>query len=447
MLLIYTALIFLFMLSVFTDALLLDYAVGIMAVAALVTAAFRAKGLYFYSGLIFLALGTGMFFAQGLPWHSFFLYFDSMLGVLSFFLVLPFLNSIIQVGRYDTKLSVLLSKDVQGFEQLYRRIFLVSHVLGLFLNIAMIPLLKNALHQTLKQLPIEKANAFLAQSLLRGYALCLCWSPLEIMVITSLDITGKAYYEVIVPMIILVAFFIMVDYTISFFTYRKFGLSVADSLQATANVRRKLFEMGGMLLLFIFLTSVFQLFFQIGYLLSVVIIMVPISMLWAILIKKPKRYFKITIPHWKKRTRGLSNYFFMFLCAGLFVSMLSKSGMLVFLQVIFRNLSDQPLLFYITIGFYFLATSLSGFHPLISITLLAELLRPALPEASSVSLAIVLITCSLATVMYSPFNLSVSILSELLRVNPFKIIQWNLRFALLYISFSIFTAYIISLFL
>ncbi|MCM3788970.1 hypothetical protein M3221_11185 [Domibacillus indicus] len=446
-LLLYTSLIILYILSVFFDASFLHYIVGIAAFLTLLTAAFRAKGLYFYSGLLFFLIGSVLFIMQDLPWHYFFLYFDSMLGVMSLFLVLPFLNSIIRTGHYDTNLNTLLRQNVQGFEKLYRRSFLVSHVLGLFLNVATIPLLKNTLHHTLKQFPREKAQAFLSQSLLRGYALCLSWSPMEVMVITSLDITGKTYIEIVLVMLMLVLLFTAADYTISFFKYRTFGLHIADSLQKKSNVTRKLLQMGGMLLLFVCLASIFQHYFQTGYLLSVVIVIIPISLLWACLIKKQKRYLKITIPHWKERTRGLSNYFFMFLSAGLFVNMLSESHTLSFLQDMFYSVSHQTLFFYVLIGLYFFVTSLVGFHPLVSITLLGELLKPSLPDASSISLTIVLITCSLATVMYSPFNLSVSILSDLLRINPFKIVRWNLPFALLYMSVSIFIAYTIGLLL
>ncbi|WP_018394963.1 hypothetical protein [Bacillus sp. 37MA] len=444
----YTALIILYILSVFIDVTALNYAVGVIAVIAAILASTRSKGLYFYSGLIFLLIGTGLFLFQEIPWYSFFLYFDSMLGVMSLFLVLPFLNSIIRVGHYDTNLNLLLRRNTNWLDQLYKRSFLVSHVLGLFLNIAMIPLLKSSLHHTLKQLPKEKAHAFLSQSLLRSYALCLSWSPMEVLVSASLDMTGKAYYEVLLPLVMIVFLFAMIDYTLSFYKYRPFGLHIADALQpSSAKVRRKILEMVFMLFIFILLTSLFQHYFQKGYLLSVVIVIIPVSIIWALLIKKQKRYFSVTIPYWKERSNGLSNYFFMFLSAGLFVNMLSASGALSFLQTAFSSVSDRILIFYFMIGLYFFVASLIGFHPLVSITLLGELLRPILPAVSSIPLTIVLITCSLATVMYSPFNLSVSILSDLLRINPIKIMRWNLPFALMYIISSILIAYGIGLFL
>ncbi|MBU8878701.1 hypothetical protein BGM26_06820 [Bacillus sp. FJAT-29790] len=445
---IYTTLIFLYLLSVFAYIPGLNYVIGAMAVLALIMSSVRARGLYFISGICFLAGAIFLFLFSSKPWYSILDHFDSMLGMLSLFLFLPFLNSIVRVGHYDTNLNSLLRKNVVQVSHLYKRSFLVSHLLGVFLNIATIPLLRNSLNPTLNQLPPNTANKFLSQSLLRAYALCLTWSPMEVMVSTALDITGTNYYQIILPIVLIVIIIAGFDWAISKFTYRHSSLSFPKAEQvAGAKIRKKLLEMMFMLLVIVTLASLIQHFFQKGFLVSIVLLIIPVSFLWAFIIKKPKMYLTYTIPHWKERTRGLSNYFFMFLCAGLFVKLLSLSGKLSFLQDAFRQISDQTLLFYLMIGCYFLVTSLIGFHPLVSITLLAELMAPVLPEVSSPSLTIVLITCSLATVMYSPFNLSLSILADLIKLNPFKITYWNIKFSIFYMIFGIMIAYSIHSFL
>ncbi len=444
----YTLVIILYLLSNFFNGPMLQYLTGGAAILALIVSVKRASGLYFYSGLIFLIIGTGLFLTNDLPWLDFLLLFDSMLGILALFFVLPFLNSIIRVGHYDTNLNRLLQRGTDRLDVLFRRSFSISHTLGLFLNIATIPLLRSSLHRTLKPLPIETSNKFLTESLLRGYALCLMWSPLEVLVIASLDMTGFQYYQVILPIILLVILFFAINWGLSFFKYRQIKLKKTEHarMPAFSKTVRKLLEMLIMLCILVLLTSGLQHILNKGFLLAVVLTIIPISFGWALYIKKPKRYGTFTVPHWKERTNGLANYFFMFLSAGLFVEMLSNSGALSFLQVWFSALADRTLLLYFMIGAYFLFTSLVGFHPLVAITLLAQLLLPILPEVSSISLAIVLITSSLATVMYSPFNLSVSILANLLQINPYKIVKWNLPFALLYMTVSILVAFVIQQF-
>jgi hypothetical protein len=365
-----------------------------------------------------------------------------MLGVLSLFLVLPFINSVIRVGRYDLNLGLLLENEVNRLSKLYRRSFLVSHFLGLFLNIATIPLLKNSLERTLSQLPKKMADKYYTQNILRGYALCLTWSPMEVMVSTSIDITNKEYYQIL-PMILSIAIItILSDWILSYFKYKNVPLVIDYSSEiSTKKIYRKISEMLIMLFIFIVFVSILQKILDKGFLFAVVLLIIPISIVWAFYIRKIRRYFSITIPHWKERTRGLSNYFFMFLSAGLFVEMISLSGHLTFLQSAFSSIADKTLFLYVMIGGYFLITSLIGFHPLVSLTLLAELLKPILPEVSTISFTIVLISCSLATVMYSPFNLSVSILSDELKINPFRLGLWNILFAIFYMLLSIFIAF------
>ncbi|MBZ5752706.1 hypothetical protein [Metabacillus rhizolycopersici] len=442
---IYTALIILYLISNFISDPFLSYIIGIIALFALFISLFHAKGLYLISGICFSSIGIYLFFTSDSPWYTFFLHFESMLGVLSLFLVLPFINSIIRVGRYDINLSLLLQHGVTRLSKLYRRSFLVCHFLGLFLNIATLPLLKSSLDRTLSQLSKQAADKFLTQNLLRAYALCLTWSPMEVMVSQSIDITGKEYYHIFPIMISIAIIIIISDWALSYFKHDKIPLVIEHKTEISLKkVYKKVLEMAFMLLIFILLVSLLQRVLDKGFLFSVVLLIVPISIVWALYIGKIKRYFSVTIPHWKERTRGLSNYFFMFLSAGLFVELLSLSGHLSFLQTAFSSVSDRSLLLYLSIGGYFLFTSLIGFHPLVSITLLTELLDPILPEISTISLTIVLIACSLSTVMYSPFNLSVSLLSDQLKINSYRMGIWNIPFAIFYMLVSIFIAYLLG---
>lgn len=443
---IYPILIFLYIVSNFISNSFLSFFIGILAFVAIIISFLRAKGLYLISGICFFIIGFCLFIYNNLPWYTFFLYFETMLGVLSLFLVLPFINSIIRIGLYDKNLSLLLQQGITDLNKLYRRSFLVCHFLGLFLNIATLPLLTNSLKVTLQKIPKKISEKYYTQNLLRAYALCLAWSPLEIMVITSLDITNNQYYQLF-PIIISIVFItILSDWILSSFKYKNIKLEIEyKTVISYKSVYKKVLQMISMLVVLVLFVTLFQHFFQQGFLLSIVILLIPVSILWAFFIGKTKRYLLVTIPHWKERTKGLSNYFFMFLSAGLFVEMLSVSQLLSFLQLTFSAMSEKTLLFYLMIGGYFLITSFIGFHPLVSLTLLTELLNPIISNVSSLSLTIVLIVCSLSTVMYSPYNLSVSILAEHLKMNPYKMGLWNLLFAIYFILISIFIAYFIIL--
>lgn len=444
---VYTVLIAIYILSRFFHAPVISYSTGAVALVALAISAVYARGLYLISGAIFLLIGFVLFIQSKQPWHTFILHFEQVLGLLSLFFVLPFMNSIIRVGRYDKHLSLLLQDQAADLNHLYRRSSGVCHILGLFLNIATAPLLIKSLNVILHDLPKKVLTKFYSQNLLRAYALCLTWSPMEVMVSSTIDIT-KVQYFIIFPILLSMAIIMLgFDWLMSSYKYK--GIQIAFHTPHFFNKKKgykKAFELIGMLLLFIFMVSTVQHFLQKGFLFSVVLLIIPFSAIWSLFIKKGKRYFTVAIQHWKERTRGLANYFFMFLGAGLFVEMLADSQLLSFLKPVFELGTEKTLILYSTIGLYFFITSLIGFHPLVGFALLAELLQPFLVDIPSIPLSIVLICSSLSTVMFSPFNISVSILSDELNAQSYRIGSWNMIFALGYIGFGIVVACFVEMF-
>lgn len=442
---IYTSVVMLYVVSQFVSGSVIRYSIGIMAMAALIVSAFYARGVYAISGAVFFGIGTILFFYNDYPWHTFILHFEQVLGLLSLFFVLPFMNSLIRVGRYDQNLSLWLQRGATNASALYRRSFSVCHLLGLFLNIATVPLLVKSLRVALREFQKQIADKFYTQNLLRAYALCLTWSPMEVMISTTIDITHVRYYMILPILLFMAIVMAGVDWIFSSYKYRHLPVtSSGPHVEYPKQVYQKVIQLLAMLLIFIFIVSLLQHVLHKGFLFSVVISLVPVSLLWAMLMRKTKRYIVIAVQHWKERTKGLANYFFMFLSAGLCVEMLSHSRLRDALEAVFQIETEQTIWLYIMIGAYFLVTSFFGFHPLVALTLLASLLRPMLPMIPAVPLSIVLICCSLATVMYSPYNLSVSILAEELKANPYRIGIWNIWFAISYMAISIFIAFMIE---
>ncbi|SDH26670.1 hypothetical protein SAMN05192534_10396 [Alteribacillus persepolensis] len=446
-LLLYPLLIVLYIIHEFVYSAPLAYIIGALANVAIFYALFRTQGLYRISGILFYTIGILLFFYNGLEWHEYFLYFDSMLGILALFLFLPFLQSLIRVGRYDTNLQLFLKERVTNVHQLYKRSFFVGHSLGLFLNIASIPLLYHSLKRTVSQLPERLQLVFFRENLLRAYAFCITWSPLEIMVITSLDITGQSYVFVFPFIFSIVILMIAIDIWQSRYKYQSYPIEQPYQTEAPKhNIHKKARELLLMLLILVSGVSVIDYILGKGYLFSLVLFILPFSIVWAYVLRKPKRYFAVGMPAWKTRTKGLANFFFMFLSAGFFVQMVSMTALMDVLQHGFLFLGDYILLFYIAIALYFLLFSFVGFHPLVSIFLLAEVLQPVIGDVSSISLTIVMITCSLSPVMYSPFNISVTILANQVGLNPYRLGVKNIPFAVFYMSIAIVIAYVLQFF-
>ncbi|MGM8211257.1 hypothetical protein ACLIBH_00525 [Virgibacillus sp. W0430] len=415
----------------------LPYMVGIFANIAIVVSLFYANGLYFYSGVFFYISGLILFFYHGLTWQDFLLQFDTMLGILALFLLLPFLNSLILVGRYDQHLRSLLQYKVDHAGDLYQRGAIVTHILGLFLNIATIPLLLKAMQSALKSYSKSFTDVFYAKSLLRGYALCLMWSPMEILIIQTIDITGQNYLFVLPFLLLFCTVILCVDTVRAKRKYTHLHVNIEHKTISLREIFSKISELTILLTLLVSAVTALNHFLHQGYLFSLVLLIIPISFVWAMRIHKVKRYVIHSFSHWKERTKGLANYFFMFLSAGFFVNMISDTLILDIVQRFILGHADQTILLFFLISAFFLITGYIGFHPLVSIVLLGETLRPFIQEITSIPLAIVLIICSLSTVMFSPFNLSISILASELKTNIFRVGIRNLPFSIVIMLSSI----------
>lgn len=379
---VYPLIIIIYIIATLAPHTILFQLIGVLANFAIIISIFHARGLYFFSGIIFYIVGMIIFFTNDLSWEEFFLQFDSMLGILALFIMLPFLNSLILVGRYDKHLSSLLEYKVKHVGDLYQRGGIVSHILGLFLNIATIPLVLHSLHTSLKQYPASLTDRFYAQSLLRAYAFCLMWSPMEIMIIQSLDIANREYIAIFPFLVLFAGIMHYLDTTFGKRKFSEYPIKMTGSFVSLKSILKKIRELFILLLLLVIIVTILNSFLEEGYLFSLVLLIIPASLLWSIRIGKLKSYVAYTIPHFKTRTKELANFFFMFLSAGFFVEMLGETQLLQILQEIFTNVSGQMLLLFIYIGLYFSITSFIGFHPLVSIILLAEIIAPILPEVA-----------------------------------------------------------------
>lgn len=444
--LVYSALIISYIANQLVPNVYLSYIVGAFSAISILIAAKKAVGLYLVTGLIFLIAGGILFILSGLPLYTFFLHFDAMLGLLSLFFMLPFLNSLIHVGHYDTQLNRLLSLKTENMNQLYKKSSFVTHILGIFLNVAMIPLLVKSLQKSLARFPDSIRNHVYSANILRSYALALSWSPFEVLVSVVIDSTGLKYYQIAPIMFLIMILLILSDWKLfSFKDYSKSSFHIEENGSSyIRRIKKKILQLAFMLLAFITVVTLVDEVTGHGYLFSVVLTIIPFTLLFSFSLKKVRQYLQITIPHWKERTANLSNYMFMFLSAGFFVEMAIQTKEIEYIRSMIISKVDQPFLFYCIIGGYFLLTAMAGFHPLISLTLLVSIISPVIDAIAPLPLSIVLIAVSTATVMYSPFSVSVSLLADELKINPYKITRWNIGYSLFSIATGILTAYLIT---
>ncbi|UZJ79495.1 hypothetical protein [Fictibacillus sp. KU28468] len=433
---VYSMMVFSYTVNLFLDSVMLDEVTGILALFSLILSFPKASGLYKITGTVFMVIGFSLYLYLQKPLLELPHYMNSTVVLLVIFYVLPFINSIIIVGRYDKSVNKLLKRRVGHLGQLYYRSSLASFLLGSFLNIATIPLVESVLRRNLQKVEHHVRDLFISRAMLRGYALCLAWSPMEILVAISVDITHSDYVHLLPWLFLFSTILLFVDWLIGL-RYRKFRVeqsAAAEDVPLDARTVKKVAVLLLYLSVFIAAVILAKRWLGVNFLMSVALVILPYSIIWALLIKRAKSYASYSLREWRRRAGSQQNYIVLFLAAGFLISTLKETPFLDYLQQPFASVQHMPFYMFVMIQIIFLGLAMIGFHPLVTISILGEVIQPLLGQVNPLSFAIVLITSGLSTVMAGPYNITVSLTGSLLNQNPYRITFWNIGFAFLYSS-------------
>lgn len=209
---------------------------GILAFIVIVVNIRRARQLYLWAGLSFFLLGF-LFYLIYVPKDvGFFNLFGSMTGLLALLFVLPFMSTIIAAGKYDRALGQMISKPpTLNMVRLYRRTSVMSYMLTLFLNVATVPVVVATVKSKLSQLSSAVIQRFFAHSILRAYALVLLWSPTEILVASTIDLTGTSYVALLPTLLVTSVLFLSIDWLLHNRQLKGESLSYSRNQSGTLN--------------------------------------------------------------------------------------------------------------------------------------------------------------------------------------------------------------------
>ncbi|ARI78546.1 hypothetical protein HM131_17640 [Halobacillus mangrovi] len=392
----------------------------------------RSDRVFKILGVILLAAGIFFFFSGEATFSDIPLYFAGNISLLFLLSMLPWMNSVVKAGRYNKLLQSLLGSNAKGLGGLYVRSEITMVSLAAFLNLSSATISQDLLKEQLKKVNTKVRNSFILMATLRGYSLALLWSPLEILLATSIFITGASYLEVLPWMLLIAVLGISIDSLIGKIIFNKREIEESLSLdKGSGQSKRKLMQFIMALVLFlsfvVFLGNVVQL----DFLFAVTIAIFPFAFLWAMLVNRKKSFLQIGLPTWKWKTNHLSNFIVLLLSLSFLTQTLNASPYLKYLQDPIVALEGNPLLIMLFIQAAFLVMTLLGVHPIATMGIfggVSELLIGAFPPAT---LTILLAACAIATVPSAPYGLIVTITSVALRMNPYQIVLRNLPYSLL----------------
>ncbi|MEH7253478.1 hypothetical protein V7111_15230, partial [Neobacillus niacini] len=353
---------------------------------------------------------------------------------LTLLAMLPWMNSIVRSGRFDRNLNLLMKVNVADLGKLYPRSSLTTHILAAFLNLSAATISQDVLKSTLAPFSKEIRNSFITTASLRGYSLALLWSPLEIMVAVSIFATGVDYVTLLPWLIFMAVIAYLLDALFGRFYYKKYTFEhVSINKQPKINRKelvKKMIQFIIALILFLTLVILLGNLFHLNFTLIVTMIIFPFAFIWSLLMKRRRSFWIIGWNNWKTKTNTMQNFIVLFISLSLFSTSLGDTSFLEVIQKPLSFVSDYPMLILFLIQFIFVFLSMFGIHPIATVGILTGIITPLLEVMNPVSIALVLITGSVATFTVGTYGLLVTLTAMGTAQSPFRITLKNMPFAI-----------------
>ncbi|MFS0823251.1 hypothetical protein [Bacillus sp. 1P02SD] len=420
--------------NVFIDSEKINYILGVLAIIMLIVSFPLASGLFKILGGTFLAIGGYLFFATGQSLHVIPSLLTSNLSLLTLLAMLPWMNSIVRSGRFDRNLNLLMKVNVSDLGKLYPRSSLTTHILAAFLNLSAATISQDVLKSTLASFSKEIRNSFITTASLRGYSLALLWSPLEIMVAVSIFTTGVDYVTLLPWLILMAVTAYLLDSIFGRIYYKKYKFEQSSltkqSMIDKKVIAKKMMQFIIALILFLSLVIMIVNLFDLSFILTVTILIFPFAFVWSLLMKRRRSFWAIGWNNWKEKTNTMQNFIVLFISLSLFSTSLGDTAFLEAIQKPLSYMSEYPIVILFLIQVIFVFISMFGIHPIATVGILTGIITPLLDIMNPVSIALVLITGSVATFTVGTYGLLVTLTAMGTGQSPYRITVQNMPFAI-----------------
>jgi len=436
-----------YIVNVFAESAVINYILGLLAILMVIVSFPKASRLFQVLSGSFILIG-GFFYVQtGEPILDLPSILTSNLSLLVLLAMLPWMNSVVRSGRFDRNLNALMKVNVSDLGKLYTRSSATTLTLGAFLNLSAATISQEVLKNNLSHISKKLRDSFISISTLRGFSLALLWSPLEILLATSIFVTGVNYVSILPWLLLIALITFILDAVWGRFHFKKY--SYADEKDVTQKevrvegLGKKIAHLVVALVLFLSLVILLGNLFDLDFILTVSILILPFALVWAMMMKRTRSFWVIGWNTWKEKTNTMQNFIILFISLALFSHGIGNTTFLEYVQQPVMALSEYPLIVFFLIQVIFIFMSMFGIHPIATIGILSSLLSSLLVVYNPISIAIVMITSSVATLTVGTYGLVVTLTAMNLELNPYRITVSNLIYSLVFGGIGSIIAYLL----
>jgi len=411
--------------------------VEIMALLTLVETLFLARGITRIISFVLLGLGAGMLYlsnASVLTWLN---GFGQNAGLITLFVLVPQLAIPLRCRRYMHAVADFYRTKINNNNRMYLYSMLLTHFFGVILSVGSVAIVYNLVKEK-----IDADNQpVVLKAINRGFAACIMWSPYfaaMALVLSKIEVSWASVAMINIPLAVIA---LAGGFLLDFRPQKNNKVNIGVNLKPE---NRKI--LNTMILTGLGLTlSMFVMEWITGISMVLIVCLAAtiFPFLWSFLPGNKVVY-----------RQGLRNYFWnnlpllrgevvLFLSAGFFASAIANSDFSTYILTLFEAISGHgQMVTELAILGIVVVLAVVGIHPVVSVSVLAGSLTPALVGLSPATLAATFLMSWAVANITSPFTAVNMMLGGL---SGRSLIDISLRWNLLYtVCMGLLLSYILN---
>ncbi|RST74274.1 hypothetical protein D4T97_011410 [Siminovitchia acidinfaciens] len=449
--LLFLIVLFLYFLSILVPSLGLSGWISVLCMIIVLCTFFKTSRFVQVLGSIFLTAGAFLLWNTGVHWTQYILSFGPMLDLLMMFTLIPILGIPITLGRYSVDIQGILHNKIKTNRHLYMLTSGISYFFSIFMNLATLPMTYYSIKPALEGFPVQHSERFMSRAITRGFAMPLIWAPVTPIVGIVIGVTGVSWVSILPYVVPLSIFGLILDWYLGSRISKKRIQSThaMDEMAATSEKEpsnpKRIFQILLAIIFFIVFVSVGETFLPYSFLTLVSLLVIPFSFAWSLLLKKGKEFGGAFRKHFQSFSNNMRDQFFLFLSAGFFISTIkiSHSNELVNVWIVNLIGAIGTNFFLMLLPLIPLAFAFLGFHPAVTLALMAETLNPDITHISAHILTVAMLSGAASAFLIGPYNATIGLMSNIVKQSSYKVSNWNMPFTGIYIVCTII--YLLSL--
>jgi hypothetical protein len=433
---------------------IITWIVSLLCLGIVVIVYISAKRLVRIFGSVFLGAGIFLLYGSGLEWEDFILSFGTMLNILSLFALIPIIALPIELGNYAVRVRTLIQKKVRDSGQLYIVTSFLSYILSSFIGLATLPMVHQSIRPSLALFRIQENNRFMCRAITHGYAMPIIWTPVAPIVGIIIEMTGVSWSQILPFVIPLSLLGLALDWAMGTWLANRRQRTAAAVVQdedesnlgkseaafaseSIAAYNQTYHPIHILIAIIAFNIAVYfmEIHLKFGFLFLVSVAVIPFGYVWSLFIGKGKLFITKSRATFLSHVMKMQDQFFIFLCAGFFISTIRITGSGDKLNYWIMGFKDMigTEVFIFMIPLIPLGLAFIGLHPAVGLALTAQSLNPQLLGISPELTAIAMLTGAATAFMMGPYNATLGIMATLVNQSPYRLSNWNAPFTFGYL--------------